>query len=120
MWLPLDELTRYWKWKEETRVVDVVEYVKVLTNIELVKDMAQKNEQKQKESSSITMTKEWLTECLMLGSSSSIIMTKEGLTECLMLGSSSSITMTKEWLTECLMLGSSSSITVTKERLTEC
>ena len=35
-------------------------------------------------------------------------MTKEWLTECLMLGSFSSITMTKEWLTECLMLSSSS------------
>ena len=44
----------------------------------------------------------------MLGSSSSITMSKEWLTECLMLGSSSSITMTKEWLTKCLMLGSSS------------
>ena len=29
MWLPLDELTS-WKRKEETSVVDVVEYVKVL------------------------------------------------------------------------------------------
>ena len=52
MRLPLDELTRYWKGKEETSVVDVVEYVKVLkANIELVQEMAQKNEQKQKESS---------------------------------------------------------------------
>ena len=45
---------------------------------------------------------------LNVGSSSSNTMTKEWLTECLLLGSSSSITMTKEWLTECLMLGSSS------------
>ena len=52
MWLPLDELTRYWKGKEETSVVDVVEYVKVIkANIELVQEIAQKNEQKQKESS---------------------------------------------------------------------
>ena len=52
MWLSLDELTRHWKGKEETSVVDVVENVKVLkANIELVQEMAQKNEQKQKESS---------------------------------------------------------------------
>ena len=52
MRLPLDEHTRYWKAKEETRMVDVVEYVKVLkANIELLQEMAQKNEQKQKESS---------------------------------------------------------------------
>ena len=52
MWLPIDELTRYWKGKEETSVVDVVEYVKVLkANIKLVPEMAQKNEQKEKESS---------------------------------------------------------------------
>ena len=51
MWLPLDELTVYWKGKEETNVLDVVEYVKVLkANIGLVQEMAQKNEQKQKES----------------------------------------------------------------------
>ena len=47
MWLPLDELTWYWKGKEETNVLDGVEYVKVLkTNIELVQEMAQKNDQK--------------------------------------------------------------------------
>ena len=42
--LPLEELTRYWKGKEKTSVVDVVEYVKLLkANIELVQEIVQKN-----------------------------------------------------------------------------
>ena len=50
-------------------MLDGVEYIKVLkANIGLVQEMAQKNEQKRKNHISITMTKERLTECLMLES----------------------------------------------------
>ena len=49
--MPLDELVRFWKGKEIWSEVDVTEYIRVMKgNMEVVRDIAQQNKEKEKKS----------------------------------------------------------------------
>ena len=53
--MPLDELVRFWKGKEIQSEVDVTEYIQVMKgNMEVVKDIAHQNEEREKKSQNIT------------------------------------------------------------------
>ena len=49
--MPLDELTRYWRGKEENSAIDMAEHIQVMrANMELVREVAYHKETKEKES----------------------------------------------------------------------
>ena len=66
--MPLDELTRYWRGKEENSTVDVAEHIQVMqVNMELVREVAYHKETKKRSPRRLSMTKRQLRECLTLG-----------------------------------------------------
>ena len=47
--MPLDELVRYWKGKEKDSALDITEHIQTKqANMEIVREMAQESERKEK------------------------------------------------------------------------